>query len=40
MQGVRAGQDQLCFVEVESAYWLRQRFSEMAEITLVTPELG
>lgn len=40
MQGVRAGRDQLCFVEVESAYWLRQRFSEMAEITLVTPELG
>ncbi|MFR9701373.1 hypothetical protein ACL00O_02590 [Aeromonas sanarellii] len=40
MQGGRAGRDQLCFVEVESAYWLRQRFSEMAEITLVTPELG
>ena len=40
MQGGRAGRDQLCFVEAESAYWLRQRFSEMAEITLVTPELG
>ena len=40
MQGVQAGRDQLCFVEVESAYWLRQRFCETAEITLVTPALG
>ncbi|MGL5812497.1 MAG: hypothetical protein ACRCYW_04070 [Aeromonas sp.] len=40
MQGARAGRDQLCFVEVESAYWLRQRLSEAAEITLVTPALG
>jgi hypothetical protein len=37
MAAALAGRDQLCFVEVESAYWLRQRFSEMAEITLVTP---
>lgn len=40
MQGVQAGRDQLCFVEVESAYWLRQRFMETAGITLVTPTLG
>ena len=40
MQGVQAGRAQLCFVEVESAYWLRQRFCETAEITLVTPALG
>lgn len=40
MQGVQAGRDQLCFVEVEAAYWLRQRFCETAEITLVTPALG
>ena len=40
MAGVWAGRDQLCFVEVESAYWLRQRFCETAEITLVTPALG
>ncbi|MGY3855912.1 hypothetical protein [Aeromonas intestinalis] len=40
MQGARAGRDQLCFVEVESAYWLRQRLSELPEITLVTPALG
>ncbi|MEE9694220.1 hypothetical protein ACSZN3_01275 [Aeromonas hydrophila] len=40
MAAALAGREQLCFVEVESAYWLRQRFSEMAEITLVTPELG
>ena len=40
MQGVQAGRDQLCFVEVESAYWLRQRCCETVEITLVTPELG
>ena len=40
MQGVQAGRDQLCFVEVESAYWLRQRFSETPGISLVTPTLG
>ena len=40
MAGAWAGRDQLCFVEVESAYWLRQRFCETAEITLVTPVLG
>jgi hypothetical protein len=40
MPGVQAGRDQLCFVEVESAYWLRQRCCETVEITLVTPELG
>ncbi len=40
MAGAWAGRDQLCFVEVESAYWLRQRFCETAEITLVTPALG
>jgi len=40
MQGVQAGRDQLCFVEVEAAYWLRQRLCETAEITLVTPALG
>ena len=40
MHGVQAGRDQLCFVEVESSYWLRQRFCETAEITLVTPALG
>ena len=40
MAGAWAGRAQLCFVEVESAYWLRQRFCETAEITLVTPALG
>lgn len=40
MAGAWAGRAQLCFVEVESAYWLRQRFCETAEITLVTPVLG
>ena len=40
LAGARAGRDQLCFVEVEAAYWLRQRLGEMAEIDLVTPELG
>jgi hypothetical protein len=40
MQAVQAGRDQLCFVEVESAYWLRQRFTETPDITLVTPTLG
>ncbi|UBO72843.1 hypothetical protein [Aeromonas rivuli] len=33
------GQDLLCFVEVESAYWLRQRLSEQAEIVLHIPAL-
>ncbi|HDX8368521.1 MULTISPECIES: hypothetical protein [Aeromonas] len=40
LAGAKAGRDQLCFVEVEAAYWLRQRLGEMAEIDLVTPELG
>ncbi|MFM1663904.1 hypothetical protein [Aeromonas salmonicida] len=40
MGGALAGRDQLCFVEVESAYWLRQRCCETTEISLVTPELG
>ena len=40
MAGAWAGRDQLCFVEVESAYWLRQRFTETPEITLITPTLG
>ena len=40
MAAALAGREQLCFVEVESAYWLRQRFCETAEITLVTPALG
>lgn len=40
MAGAQAGRDQLCFVEVESAYWLRQRLSEVGEISLVTPALG
>lgn len=40
MQGVQAGRDQLCFVEVESAYWLRQRLSETENVALVTPALG
>lgn len=33
------GQDLLCFVEVEAAYWLRQRLSEQAEIELHIPAL-
>lgn len=32
-----SGRDQLCFVEVESAYWLRQKLSEMPKVELVTP---
>ena len=40
MAAALAGREQLCFVEVESAYWLRQRLSEMAGITLVTPSWG
>ncbi|QXC32432.1 hypothetical protein [Aeromonas sp. FDAARGOS 1407] len=39
MAAAASGRDQLCFVEVESAYWLRQKLSEVAEIELVTPEL-
>ncbi|MGL5031795.1 MAG: hypothetical protein ACRC8Q_07115 [Aeromonas sp.] len=33
------GQDLLCFVEVESAYWLRQKLSEMEQVELITPAL-
>ena len=33
------GQDLLCFVEVESAYWLRQKLSEQPDVELVTPAL-
>lgn len=40
MVGVAAGRDQLCFVEVESAYWLRERLGETAGLRLLTPELG
>jgi len=39
MEGARAGRDQLCFVEVESAYWLRQQLMELDGINLVTPTL-
>lgn len=31
--GAKASMDQLCFVEVEAAYWLRQRLGEMARST-------
>jgi len=31
------GRDQLCFVEVESAYWLRQKLSEQTEVSLCFP---
>ena len=40
MQGVQAGRDQLCFVEVEAAYWLRERLGETAGLRLLTPKLG
>jgi len=33
------GQDLLCFVEVESAYWLRQKLSEQPDVELITPAL-
>ena len=31
------GRDLLCFVEVESAYWLRQKLSEQPDVELITP---
>ena len=34
------GQDLLCFVEVESAYWLRQRLSELGEVEVLAPEMA
>jgi hypothetical protein len=34
-----SGRAQLCFVEVESAYWLRQKLSEVADIELITPNV-
>ncbi|MCR6555832.1 hypothetical protein NL539_28585, partial [Aeromonas sp. CPF2-S1] len=34
------GRELLCFVEVESAYWLRERLGETAGLRLLTPELG
>ncbi|MGL4249751.1 MAG: hypothetical protein ACRCR1_03695 [Aeromonas sp.] len=37
MSAAASGRDQLCFVEVESAYWLRQLLSEQANITLCLP---
>ncbi|MGY6038941.1 hypothetical protein [Aeromonas sp. AE23HZ002T15] len=40
MQGGQAGRAQLCFVEVESAYWLRQRLSETPGVALVVPTLA
>ncbi|MFM5315649.1 hypothetical protein ACET9R_09790 [Aeromonas veronii] len=33
------GRDLLCFVEVESAYWLRQKLSEQPDVELITPAL-
>ncbi|MGU5653158.1 hypothetical protein [Aeromonas allosaccharophila] len=33
------GRDLLCFVEVESAYWLRQKLSEQTEISLCAPSI-
>ncbi|WP_368219996.1 hypothetical protein [Aeromonas sp. R7-2] len=40
MVGAASGRDQLCFVEVESAYWLREQLGETAGLRLLTPELG
>ncbi|MGY3915496.1 hypothetical protein [Aeromonas australiensis] len=34
------GRDQLCFVEVESAYWLRQKLSEQTDINLCVPSIA
>ncbi|EKP0258873.1 hypothetical protein J4G63_02750 [Aeromonas sobria] len=34
------GGDLLCFVEVESAYWLRQKLSEQTDITLCSPSIA
>ena len=33
------GRDLLCFVEVESAYWLRQKLSEQTDISLCAPSI-
>ncbi|WP_042011996.1 hypothetical protein [Aeromonas fluvialis] len=37
MRAAADGRDQLCFVEVESAYWLRQKLSEQPDVELITP---
>ncbi len=37
MSAAASGREQLCFVEVESAYWLRQKLSETPDVELITP---
>ncbi|MFM4719880.1 hypothetical protein [Aeromonas bivalvium] len=39
LMAAAGGKDLLCFVEVESAYWLRQRLSEQEGVELLTPTL-
>ena len=39
MKAAASGRDQLCFVEVESAYWLRQKLSEQTNVSLCAPSI-